>query len=335
MRSKREEEADQATRLIMQMFSGLLLFLVLAAGFVVYFGIRQAGPTGATGAPGYSGAMGAPGVDGPTGAPGRNGPPGPPGNPGPDSAIVGPPGPPGAPGPQGPAGPPGIKGVTGFVGPDSRGANGLKCWDRLGTGVCNLTVDDVNHDGVCNISDCDGYTGPMGAGGPTGPQGPNGTTGGNGPTGPPGLTPYKTKTYAVPLWETTGTSSTQIATIDTTVTATGGSAIMSFSIGGQSFLAGQTMWLEFASFLPDPLLPFANFDGTITTTWPAPIARQVTSGTPLYDCWTYQITGGTKISVFARDAAGPPPGAFPASETNDLFPVQLLYALIPPNTLNC
>ena len=72
MRSKREEEADQATRLIMQMFSGLLLFLVLAVGFVVYFGIRQAGPTGATGAPGYSGAMGAPGVDGPTGAPGRS-----------------------------------------------------------------------------------------------------------------------------------------------------------------------------------------------------------------------------------------------------------------------
>jgi len=334
MRTRKDEEADQAGRLIMQMGSGLLVFLVVAVGFVVYFAIRQAGPTGATGSPGYSGPMGATGIDGGVGPNGRPGPPGPPGNPGPDSSVVGPPGGPGAPGPQGPSGAPGIKGVTGFVGPDSRGPNGLKCWDRLGTGVCNLTVDDVNHDGACNISDCNGYTGPLGPLGPGGPGGGNGPNGAPGPTGPPGLTPYKTKNYVVPLWEAVGIYQVQIGTVAVTATATGGAAVMYFVFGHQSLLLGSTLWLDFTAFLPDTMLPFANFDGAVAPTWPAPIARDI-SGANLYDCWTYQIMGGNRIQLFARDSPGPPAGAFPATETSTLFAVQLPYALIPPNTLNC
>lgn len=336
MRNKQDPEADEAARAIMKLGSGLLLYLVVAVGFVLYFGIRQAGPAGQIGPPGYQGAMGITGPDGQDGPTGRPGPPGAPGNPGPDSSAVGPVGPPGNPGAQGPAGPPGPKGVIGIIGPDSRGPNGLKCWDRLGTGVCNLTVDDVNHDGFCSVADCDGANGTVGPIGNTGATGGAGPTGGTGNQGPEGTTPYQTTTFSVPLWQTVpDLPSVQLGTIGVTVTATGGSAVMSFTIGNQNFLSGQLMWMDFSAYTPNGILPFSNFGGVIPQTWACPIIRAAGTSNN-YDAWTYGVVGSTTICIFARDSSvTSPEGGYPASELNDVLGVQLLYGLIGANTLIC
>lgn len=104
-----------------------------------------AGATGATGATGAMGATGAAGVRGVTGNPGATG-------------TTGAPGPPGA---QGPA--------------------GHSCWDIHHTdSMCNLTMEDANHDGRCTPADC---LGPQGVLGPTGPHGPTGPAGATGAAG--------------------------------------------------------------------------------------------------------------------------------------------------------
>jgi hypothetical protein len=53
---------------------------------------------------------------------------------------------------------------------------GLHCWDTEDTGICD-EEDDINHDGYCDILDCQG---PMGPAGPEGPMGPEGSMGSGG-----------------------------------------------------------------------------------------------------------------------------------------------------------
>ena len=62
----------------------------------------------------------------------------------------------------------------------------FKCWDSDENGVCDLSSEDVNMDGSCDVSDCVGPPGPQGAQGIEGPQGPPGPAGQQGLTGPQG-----------------------------------------------------------------------------------------------------------------------------------------------------
>jgi hypothetical protein len=52
------------------------------------------------------------------------------------------------------------------------------CWDLNRNGICDPN-EDTNHDGVCDIRDCQG---------PAGPPGPSGLAGATGATGPQGAT---------------------------------------------------------------------------------------------------------------------------------------------------
>lgn len=163
------------------LFCVIIAAVITAASFYTVASIKDRGPRGITGAQGPRGPVGdegPPGYPGPAGFDGDPGIKGLNGEPGPS----GPPGPPGPPGIAGPPGEPGQQGVAGQQGPAGNGTTGLNCWDRSGSGVCDAE-NDINHDGVCNWLDCQGYPGP------TGPQGQTGATGATGPAGyagPPG-----------------------------------------------------------------------------------------------------------------------------------------------------
>jgi hypothetical protein len=78
-------------------------------------------------------------------------------------------------GPQGPAGPQGDTGEQGPAGSD--GTDGYHCWDLNQNYACDLGTEDINLDGVCNVTDCTGPQGPAGSQGDTGEQGPAGSDG--------------------------------------------------------------------------------------------------------------------------------------------------------------
>lgn len=321
-RSPTEAQADEATRLVLQMGAAVLLLMVLFAGGVVYYGFKQAGPQGAVGPPGYTGVVGAPGADGQDGPRGPVGPPGPVGNPGPDSNVTGPPGPPGSPGPQGDPGDPGPKGVTGPAGPPGRGTPGLKCWDRLGTGVCNLTVDDVNHDGVCNYLDCRGPTGPAGAPGATGPRGIQG------PVGPFGWTPYRTRHYSIPVLLIFGGG--QVGTADVYVTVTGGIATMDIVLSEYLVNTGQWILLDFSAYYTtDALLPFANVqppaggDARLAS-WGIPTVDQ---GANYYAVYSIAMMANGYLRI---DEPGTTNGAYGATTTLFFAPTTITYVVYSP-----
>jgi hypothetical protein len=173
--------------------------------------IGLTGPTGATGATGPQGPIG---LTGPTGATGPQGPIGLTGPAGP-TGTTGPQGPTGLAGPTGPQGPIGLTGATGATGPQgTAGADGLNGLNALvkttaepagancATGGAKIEVgNDVNGNGVLDVSEvssaltkyiCNGAMGPQGPigltgpTGDTGPQGPIGLTGATGATGPQG-----------------------------------------------------------------------------------------------------------------------------------------------------
>ncbi|GJM14916.1 MAG: hypothetical protein DHS20C13_02430 [Thermodesulfobacteriota bacterium] len=146
--------------------------------------IGAQGPQGDMGDQGDQGAQGPQGPAGPQGPTGATGPQGPQGS-------SGPPGPQGAqgnPGPIGATGPAGADGVDGADG--AQGPAGQACWDIDNDNVCNLTTEDADGNGTCNVNDCIGPEGPMGLQGeigPAGPQGIQGVAGADGATGPQGL----------------------------------------------------------------------------------------------------------------------------------------------------
>lgn len=45
------------------------------------------------------------------------------------------------------------------------GDDGLDCWDISGNGLCDLQLEDINDDGVCNVTDCIGPAGKDGVDG--------------------------------------------------------------------------------------------------------------------------------------------------------------------------
>ncbi len=60
-------------------------------------------------------------------------------------------------------GSPGVNGTDGQDGADGMsqpdgqdGRDGLRCWDLNGNGVCDLTTEDIDMDGFCTLSDCQG-----------------------------------------------------------------------------------------------------------------------------------------------------------------------------------
>ncbi len=77
-------------------------------------------------------------------------------------AIQSTPGPAGLPGPQGQQGPPGTQGDPGT--PGTPGQNGLACWDLNGNGLCDVSTEDVNTDGICDALDCKWEQGSTGGG---------------------------------------------------------------------------------------------------------------------------------------------------------------------------
>lgn len=78
---------------------------------------------------------------------------------------TGPEGPEGAEGPEGPEGPEGDEGPQGPQGPQGpAGTNGIACWDLNGNGTGDLPDEDINGDGVVNVTDCTGPDGPPGPG---------------------------------------------------------------------------------------------------------------------------------------------------------------------------
>lgn len=78
-------------------------------------------------------------------------------------------------GTDGAQGPPGQDGVDGINGTD-----GINCWDLNENGNCDLPDEDINDDGVCNVTDCQPISGVNGT------QGPPGQDGQDGEQGPPG-----------------------------------------------------------------------------------------------------------------------------------------------------
>ena len=137
------------------------------------------GPAGEQGPIGETGAPGPVGETGPQGLVGETGPQGPVGETGPQGLV-------GETGLQGPQGEPGVEGP--------QGVNGLSCWDTEPNGSCDLEMEDLNLDGVCDALDCQGLDGlpgepgPQGLLGPQGQPGPQGETGPQGPAGPRGET---------------------------------------------------------------------------------------------------------------------------------------------------
>ena len=81
-------------------------------------------------------------------------------------------------GTDGEQGPPGVDGTD--------GTDGTNCWDLDENGDCDLLTEDINNDGVCNVTDCQPVGGVNGTQGPPGPQGEEGPQGPQGPQGPPG-----------------------------------------------------------------------------------------------------------------------------------------------------
>lgn len=69
------------------------------------------------------------------------------------------------------------------LGAESRGADGLSCWDLDGSGTCDIATEDVDGSGVCDAADCRGPQGDKGDAGDTGPAGPAGAQGEQGPQG--------------------------------------------------------------------------------------------------------------------------------------------------------
>lgn len=83
-------------------------------------------------------------------------------------------------GPPGATGATGATGVTGPTGPAGQtgapGASGTSCWDLNGNGLCDLSTEDKDGNGVCNAADCQGSPGATGVQGPQGTSGQNGTS---------------------------------------------------------------------------------------------------------------------------------------------------------------
>src|ERR1017187_4214462 len=50
------------------------------------------------------------------------------------------------------------------------------CWDLNGNGLCDLSTEDKDGNGVCNAADCQGSPGATGVQGPQGTSGQNGTS---------------------------------------------------------------------------------------------------------------------------------------------------------------
>jgi len=66
------------------------------------------------------------------------------------------------------SGPAGDKGSTGGIGiRGTNGTDGYDCWDLNRNYACNLASEDMNSDGVCNVTDCRGDTGIQGNTGAT------------------------------------------------------------------------------------------------------------------------------------------------------------------------
>lgn len=63
---------------------------------------------------------------------------------------------------------------------------GLDCWDYNLNGVCDLGTEDIDSSGACDVADCKGPQGDVGATGPAGPQGPQRDVGATGPAGADG-----------------------------------------------------------------------------------------------------------------------------------------------------
>jgi hypothetical protein len=63
---------------------------------------------------------------------------------------------PGPQGPPGPAGPPGSPGT-----PGAAGLPGTACWDLDANGLCNVSTEDINNDGICDALDCKGEPGAI------------------------------------------------------------------------------------------------------------------------------------------------------------------------------
>jgi len=167
------------------LFCVIIGAVIVALGFYAVATIQDKGPRGATGAQGPRGVVGDVGPDGypgPAGFDGNSGTQGANGEPGGPGAA----GPPGPSGSAGPPGEPGQQGVVGQEGPPGNGTGGLNCWDRTGSGLC-VGANDINHDGICDWQDCQGFNGSTG---PTGPTGPTGGIGGSGPNGEPGPRGY-------------------------------------------------------------------------------------------------------------------------------------------------
>ena len=83
----------------------------------------------------------------------------------------------GPPGEDGADGAPGTDGADGADGADgSDGTDGLACWDLNGNGTGDLPDEDINGDGVVNVSDCQGSPGEDGDDGAEGTPGDDGLT---------------------------------------------------------------------------------------------------------------------------------------------------------------
>jgi len=56
---------------------------------------------------------------------------------------------------KGPEGDPGVDGAPGKDGaPGVAGTNGIHCWDLDGSGAGELSLEDINHDGSVDVTDC-------------------------------------------------------------------------------------------------------------------------------------------------------------------------------------
>jgi len=90
-------------------------------------------------------------------------------------------GPQGVQGDQGPAGPQGDQGPAGPQGQNGTdgvdGIDGFSCWDLNTNGVGDISLEDVNSDGVVDVLDCAGPQGNQGTQGDQGPVGPQGEPG--------------------------------------------------------------------------------------------------------------------------------------------------------------
>ena len=79
----------------------------------------------------------------------------------------------------------GVQGAQGARGPMGDSGNGAMCWDTDGDGACS-GGEDIDRSTKCDVSDCRGPQGLVGAAGVAGPQGPLGPTGPQGAVGPAG-----------------------------------------------------------------------------------------------------------------------------------------------------